>query len=192
MSSNSKKFSVLFSSILALYMMTGQAQAATVSLTPQSPSVALGDQVILQLNMDFGSDDTLGGGFDVFYNHSLISFTSFTFNSGWGDDPGYHRQPDLELDKLNGIAFGNFGGIGGAHMVGTFVFNTLGAGPANFTLAENDAPTGGFFSARTFGPQAVTYSGASVNVTSVPLPAAGWLLLSGLGVLGGLRKETAV
>lgn len=189
MSSSSHKFSVLFFSILALYMVSGQAQAATISLTPLNQNVVLGDQVTLQLNMDFGSDDTLGGGFDVFYNHSLLSFSSFTFNSGLGDDHGFRRQPDFQLDKLNGIAFGNFNGLGGSRMVGTFVFNTLGAGHVDISLAENNAPTGGFFSAITFDPQIVTYSGALVNVTSVPVPAAGWLLLSGLGVLGGLRKR---
>ena len=188
MLSTNNKSSVLFPVLVALYMVTGQVQAATISLTPLIQNIALGNQVSLQLNMDFSGDPTLGGGVDILYNNSLLSFASFTFDTSLGDDPSFRRQPDIQPNKLNGLAFGNFGGLGGSRVVGTLVFNTLGAGPVNLTLAENSFPAGGFYSATTFNPQVVTYTGALVNVTAVPLPAAGWLLLSGLVVIMGWRK----
>lgn len=192
MSKNYNKFHTLLAAIAALYLTCGQVQAATISLNPASQSVSLGNQISIQLNMDFSGDPTLGGGVDILYNSSLLSFASFSFDAGLGDDPLLQRQPDVLPGTLNGLAFGNFDGLSGPSIVGTLIFNTIGAGVANFTLAENVLPAGGFFSAATFDQQAVTYSGASVNVTAVPLPAACWLMLSGLGVLGGLRKRMAV
>jgi hypothetical protein len=192
MSSNNNKTSILFSVLISLYMAIGQVHAATMSLTPTIQNVALGNQVLLQLNMDFGTDPTLGGGVDILYNNSLLSFVSFAFDPGLGDDPLLQRQPDALSGTLNGLAFGNFDGLGGPSVVGTLIFNSIGAGIANFSLAENVFPAGGFFSATSLEPQVVTFTGASVNVTAVPLPAAGWFLLSGLGVLGGVRKKIAV
>lgn len=63
------------------------SQAATISLSPSSQYVALGSQISLQLNMDFTDDPTLGGGLDIYYDRSLLSFVSFTFDPALGDDP---------------------------------------------------------------------------------------------------------
>lgn len=165
------------------------SQAATISLNPLSQNVALGNQVSLQLNMDFTADPTLGGGVDIFYDSSRLSFVSFTFDPSLGDDTGLQRQPDVLTNELNGLAFGNFDGLSGPSLVGTLMFNTIGAGTALFTMADNDLPAGGFYSAVTFDPQTVTYEGASVNVTAVPLPAALWLMLSGMGLIGAMSQK---
>lgn len=185
------KFRALLTLMPALYLMSGQVQAATVSLNPLAQNVALGDLVSLQLNMDFTGDPTLGGGIDILYNGSLLNFVSFTFSSVLGDDPSFRRQPDIQTNKLNGLAFGNFGGLSGSSVIGTLLFNTLGAGTVNLTLAENSLPAGGFFSAASFNPQVVTFTGASVNISPVPEPVSGWLFLSGLAVVMGWRKMAA-
>ena len=185
------KFRALLTLMPALYLMSGQVQATTISLNPLSQNVALGNQVSLQLNMDFSGDPTLGGGIDILYNGSLLNFVSFTFNSVLGDDPSFRRQPDIQINKLNGLAFGNFSGLSGPSVVGTLIFNTLGAGTVNLTLAENSLPAGGFFSAATFNPQTVMFTGASVNISPVPEPASSWLFLSGLAVIMGWRKMAA-
>lgn len=197
MSKMTIKFCALLAAIPMLCLISGQVQATTVSLNPLTQNVALGNQVSLQLNMDFSGDPTLGGGVDILYNSSLLSFVSFTFDPGLGDDPDFQLQPDVLLNELNGLAFGSFDGIEGPSLVGTLIFDTIGAGLADLTLVENTLSAGGFYSATSFDPQLVTFTGASVNVmsasvTSVPEPSTAWLSLGGLAVLIGMRKKMAV
>ena len=159
------------------------AQAATISLNPLSQSVTLGEQVSLQLTMDFSSDPTLGGGINVIYD-SRLSYVSFVFNAALGDDPAFRRLPDDLGGELNGLAFGHFSGLSGPSAVGVLTFDTIAPGAATLNMTDNITPAGGFYSAVTFGPQAVSYLGASLSVSAVPLPAAVWLMLSGLGSIG--------
>ena len=172
------------------------SQAATISLNPLSQDVALGNQVSLQLNMDFTDDPTLGGGLDIFFDNGLLSFVSFTFDPGLGDDPCLQRQPDVltpdvYTGQLSGLAFGNFDGLSGPSPVGTLTFQTLDAGTAYFGMADNVAPVGPFYSAQTFDQQTVVYdASAVVNITAVPLPATLWFMLSGVGWMGLIFKKS--
>src|SRR3990167_8770967 len=86
------------------------SHAATISLSPLSQNVALGNPVSLQLNMDFTGDPTLGGGVDIFYDSSRLSFVSFIFDSGLGDETSLRRLPDVLTNELNGLAFTSYAG----------------------------------------------------------------------------------
>ena len=79
----------LLGSLLAAASLS--ASAASISLSPLTQTVGQGNQVSLQLTMDFTGDPTLGGGIDISYNSSLLSFASFTFDPGLGDDPLLER-----------------------------------------------------------------------------------------------------
>ena len=94
---------------------------------------------------------------------------------------------DLGDAEINAIGFGNFDGIVGSYVVGRIAFGTAGAGLAALTLASSDSPFGGFVSAATAEGMTVVYNGATVLVT--PIPAAVWMMMSGLGVLVGMRKR---
>jgi hypothetical protein len=133
---NNFKFLALLTLVPALYLMSGQIQAATVSLNPLVQNVTLGNQVSLQLNMDFTGDPTVGGGVNILYSSSLLSFVSFVFNPGLGDDPFFQRLPDVLNNELNGLAFGNIDGLEGPSVVGTLTFNTVGSGFADLALGS--------------------------------------------------------
>jgi len=198
------KFKSRIMTIKALALMMGIAlltalpnvQASGVIFFSSPPQQAdLGDLVTLQLSMDFTEEATLGGGVDIFYDSSILQFMSFTIDAGLGDDPGFRRAPDNSTGELNGLAFGNFGGLSGPSVVGELKFTTIGLSDLTFvTLAETDDPlVGAFTSSSTFGPQDVDFTDtASITVvaTVVPLPAAGWFMLCCvLSLLGFTNKS---
>lgn len=182
-----RKLAYCFGSALWCLTMSG-AYAASIDLAPGNQNVTVGDAVKVELNMDFTGDPTLGGGVDVFYDSSLLDFTGFNFNAALGDDPAFRRLPNELPNELNGLAFGSFGGLAGPVNVGALTFTALAPGHVDFTMMLNDTPAGGFFSAVTSMPQTVNLTGSALDIHPVPLPAAFWMLLSGLGMLGTLKK----
>lgn len=172
----------------------GQVQAANSvwlepAVVPVPPAeVQVGDDVTLVLKMDFSADKTLGGGVDVQFDPSVVTFVSFTFNPSFPDDQAFRRQPDVRPGGvLNSLAFGNFNGISSG-TVGTFVFRAVGAGTSNNELlgdgrpGDNEVVAGPFYSAVTFLPQEVSFNGAVITV--VPEAEVWAMMLAGLGVVG--------
>jgi hypothetical protein len=182
----------------ALCAGTGLAQAASLSVTPISSRVALGDQVILMMYADFRDDPALGGGLDVFFDTTGLEFSSWLFMApeSLGDDPDFRREPDVLAGELNGIAFGNFEGMFGRSLVGFLTLEAVALGSFDVTLANNEGGPpnnpGPFVSFNTGLAMDIDFQGTTIDVISgaVPLPAAAWLLLSGLGILGLRRRRT--
>ncbi|GMW06782.1 MAG: hypothetical protein AMXMBFR8_15790 [Nevskiales bacterium] len=167
------------------------AQAASIYVQPASGTVDLAaGQAVLEIYMDFSSDPTIGGGFDLDISGpaSLDSFSPsawFTtvpdpFLTGFGTDLA---DNDLE------IHFGDFFGLEGPAKLGDLTLNLSGAGTASVVLSLNSyfSP---FFDINN-QEQAVALSGASVQIQAVPTPAAAWLLAGGLGFLWHVRERRA-
>lgn len=186
------------------------AQAVTLSIITSTPSVKVGDTIELQVLMDFSDDPTLGGGFDIIFDPSLVAYVpnSYITDLSLGSDPDFTRddnplvtdptkQVEIQADRLAGAAFGNFGGLAGPASVGPLSFTADVAGTAVFSLgASTSAVVGGFFSAVTFTEQFPNFIGTTVTITpitpEVPVPAAVWLFGSGLlGLIGIARRRTA-
>ena len=155
----------------------------------------MGDNFSVELNMDFSDEATLGGGVDVLYDGLLINYVGFTFDSNLllVSDPDFtcpgapSCSPIDQLNSVTNIAFGNFAGLSGPYTVGTLVFSVLSSGDISLLTAETIGSAGPFVSAITYSPMTVSYTGATV-VSAVPVPAAIWLFISGLGLLGWNRK----
>ncbi|MBI5787316.1 MAG: PEP-CTERM sorting domain-containing protein [Candidatus Schekmanbacteria bacterium] len=163
------------------------SSAQTISLLPSDQVVRRGEPAVFVLEMDF-TDPTLGGRFDIFYNSSFLIFASFQFNPLLGDDPDFRRQPDDMSGELNGLAFGNFGGLSGTRVVGDLVFNTRATTPLTTISMADDTLMGGFYSAATYKRQLVIYSPANLTITPEPASISLFLLGAG-GLLGLLRKK---
>ena len=145
----------------------------------------------------------LAGGLDLFYDETITTYDGdFTFDAAFDTDPAFSRTGDhcfldITIDgcsvpgEINGIAFGNFNGIGaaGPTLVGTLTFRGADIpvlGTSFLTMADNDVPAGSWFDVNS-NPVIVDYIGADITV--VPLPAAAWLMIGGLGMLAGFSRK---
>ncbi|BAZ94310.1 ornithine/acetylornithine aminotransferase [Thiohalobacter thiocyanaticus] len=189
----SAKTSIRFLSMLAA-LFTATANAASISLSPQTTQAAPGDSLSFDLLIDFSGDPTFGGAIDFFFDNSLLSFQGFTTaTTTLVLDPAYDRSPDPVSSGLEGLAFGSDSGLE-AGIVGTLTFQALAAGDTALTMAVTTDPLkgGDFYSAVTYQQQAVTFLGSQVEVSAVPVPAAVWLFGSGLiGLAGIARRRSA-
>lgn len=183
----------LFGSLFGILLLAATAsQAATISFGKTLISADLNGTFSVDLLLDFSGDATLGGGLDIFFDSSAVSFSSFDFGSTTLPlDPFLSRSPDLLPGKLEGLTFGELFGIEGPGVIGTLTFQADSPGSSALSLAITTSPliSGDFKSSSTFAVQDVDFGGATVNVSAVPVPAAAWLFGSGLIALAGVVKK---
>ena len=190
MKNNRLVFGRLIFGLAFLMCSIGGVQAAnSISLNAVSSPVTVGSQATFELWMDFTGDPTLGGGVDVvfdnFINGNQLSFNSYNPEALGDSDLINIPVVSASGDRLEGITFGDLtNGLEGPALVGTLLFDTLVAG--NYSLSPvNSDVAGGFFSI-SGAEQFPVYNSASLTVDPVPVPAAIWLMLSGLGGLSGM------
>ncbi len=189
---------------VAFIVGTASAQAGTISLQATS-LVTEGDLINLDIYMNFTDEATLGGGFDILFNSTLVSYISgsYVVDAGLNSDPAFTRDDsagadiyhriDIESDGLIGLAFGNFNPLTGPALVGSMQFRADNAGLADFGARDTTNPVVGNFYGEALGDiQHPTYLGTTVEIQAVPIPAAVWLFGSGLiGLLGVARRRQA-
>jgi hypothetical protein len=172
---------------LCLGMASGARALQVVSLAGPGAAVALGAPVDVEIRMSF-DDPTLGGGVEIAYDATRLSFQSFAFDGALGDDPAFRLAPsDGSLEDPLIVAFGEFGGLGGARRVGVLRFVATGLGAASVQAGANVLPAGPFVSVTTFAAQDVEFEGTSIAI--VPEPGTAWLLACGLGIGAALRRR---
>jgi hypothetical protein len=166
---------------LVLSGFVGAVQAASVSLTPSSPSVNLNSTVSFDVILDFSLTPVTSGNFNLNYDTTRLDLSSFSYKtiSGvttWAVDT-------LTDGVVKDIVFS--GPISGPITLGTVTFLATGLGNANL-LTVAAAP--GFYDGGDYIIPG--YGGASAQISAVPVPAAVWLMASGLLGVVGLSRRT--
>ena len=169
--------------MLVLGLSSIAGRAATVTLVADSSSVFEGDSFTVALVMN--AADTPGdhpgaysGEVTLSFDPALVQFDGFTVYN-----PAQLFMPATE-SPAGSVALGFFNAAD-VSVIGIYSFTALGmdGDVINFGLADSDEFFGSFFNeAPTNQPFTPEFSGTSVSIQKVPLPATLWLLISGLGL----------
>lgn len=175
-------------------LLISPAQAVTVNVVPDNSSVGLNDTFsVLVSGVDF--PETGGATLGLTFDETVINVTGFSLATGSPFDSITPTTPSAS-DNVNGeVGFITvLAPLVGALPSGDFDafvidFIAVGAGTSAINLIDDGTIKG--WTASDFSLiSPITYNQGEVTVTSVPLPAAGWLLVSGMGLLGGVVRKT--
>ena len=178
---------------------------------------AAGASVVFSDTFNYGSTTVLNAGSSVFGGNWTISNGTVDYlaqGSSFGslcttashcvDLDGSTKKSGLFATAMTFgpgkylVSFSMTGSGRGSTETGTV---TLGSGSYSYNLRSADTLQGLFLATVTGAPVSLAFQNAggdnvgailqSVSVSAVPVPAAGVMLLAGLGALGALRRKRA-
>ena len=185
--------------VLILSSVTLNASANSVGFDA-SRYVANTGQIVVRLTYDFTDFAMFGGWVNIAYDPNAIEFVSYTRSPL----PPNAQSPASPLGQLtepglySEVGVGTFelftSGITTAGDIGTFVFNVLGPTDAGATFCGATlciAPNPNYPFASLAGDIVTTevIANGISRAYVVPLPAAMWLMLGGIGALWGMRNN---
>lgn len=189
--------SVLTISSLLVLGLAGipAANAVTISLLPEQSTIRAGGTTLVDVVASGLSDNPSGGAIGAYdlsvtFDPALLSWSSTTFGSGL-DVTGFGdlRDSSLSSGKLDTfeVSFDTAEDLATLqpNSFVLFSFGLTGVAPGSSALGLDVLS----LTDESGNPLTADVQASSVTVAPVPLPAAGWLLLSGLGSFLGFGRS---
>lgn len=164
-------------------------QAATIAFDPMQDSANLGEIFTLDvMALDFPA--TVGGGANLYFDASVVHVVAVNIDTDmWDFGPTGVNEGTIDNNAgtVTGIMMTAFPGVPAGDFVAFSIeFQAVGVGTSALTLTEYLLNPWADDIGNAINP---TYIAGEVNISAVPLPAAAWLLLSGLGCFGLVRRK---
>jgi hypothetical protein len=181
------KISTFFLALIACFTHTINAATIQAELGENSSSVMpVGEAFSVEVSgLEF--PDSQGGGFNLSYDPSVLNVTDVAID---GLDTWTFVNDNGSIDNVNGelndVLVSDFPGVSGDFNVATISFLTVGAGTSTLALTESLV--------NPWASDGIAIHPTQVSdtlVQVVPVPAAFWLLASGLiGLLSVAKRKT--
>ena len=167
--------------------------AGTVLINPAASLVGINDVFTVDIEARDFSQSIDGWGMDVSWDTSRLALESANVNTSIWNFISDSGNTSTAGSLLN-IGGSRFGDVTGAFSLATLTFKAIAAGSTNIRLSITDDISDAFrwgnFGVSTLPDNTIN---GTVEISSVPLPAGAWLMLSGLSTLliNARRKQIA-
>ncbi|MFK8032483.1 MAG: VPLPA-CTERM sorting domain-containing protein [Gammaproteobacteria bacterium] len=189
--------------VMAVGGMMFNASANSVGFDAMNYEAAVGDTVSVDVLYDFTVDAMFGGAVNVIFDATQIGDVQWV-DAELAPDAQAPASPNgvLEDGAVIGAGVGTFeffNGMTSAGGIGTLTFTFLGGDgtsattPCGMTLCLEENGINPFVSlaGQSVGADLLAAGNAGASVAPIPVPAAVWFMLSGLGALFGFGRKKA-
>lgn len=161
----------------SLLLSATVTEAAMVRFDPSSLTVNLGNVFSMDIIAEGFTTTTEGGGLNLSFDQSIVNVNSVSLDATVWEFFTTTGIVNNGTGTVSDMIFASFAGRTGNFDIGTVFFTAIGPGTSNLGL------TSSLLNPFAGGGEVIPVTFTNGSVSVVPLPAALWFLLSGMGTL---------